>query len=127
MPEPLVSILIPTYNRERLIGETIRSALVQTYPHIEVVVVDNASTDSSWEVISELARKDSRIHPFRNETNVGPMRNWKRAFDEAKGKNGKVLWSDDLIAPDFHEKTCHFFPMRERRESTDSVAQRNNL
>lgn len=105
MCKTLVSILIPTYNRERLIEETIRSALAQTYQNIEVVVVDNASSDDSWKVISSLAKEDSRVRPFRNEENVGPMRNWKRCFDEARGEYGKILWSDDLISSDFLEKT----------------------
>lgn len=49
----LVSILIPTYNREKLIRETLKSAAEQTYDALEIVVVDNASTDSTWTIISE--------------------------------------------------------------------------
>ncbi len=109
MNSPLVSILIPVYNRESLIGETIKSALNQTITDIEIIIVDNASTDRTWEVCKSFAEKDSRIRIFRNETNVGPVPNWKRCVDEARGKYAKILWSDDLIHPSFLEKTISFF------------------
>jgi glycosyltransferase involved in cell wall biosynthesis len=104
-----VSILIPVYNRENIIAETIQSALDQTYSNIEVVIVDNASVDNTWKVIQSFSEKDSRIKAFRNETNLGPVRNWLRCVEEATGEYGKILWSDDLIAPDFIEKTMTFF------------------
>lgn len=109
MIDSLVSILIPVYNRENIIAETIQSALNQTYRNIEVVVVDNASTDNTWAVIEDLAKKDSRINAFRNESNLGPVKNWLRCVEEASGEYGKILWSDDLTAPDFIEKTLPLF------------------
>lgn len=108
----MISILIPCYNRESLVGATIESALAQTRQDIEVIVVDNQSTDDSWNVIQLLAAKDSRIRIFQNETNVGPVRNWKRCLDEARGDYGKILWSDDLISPYFLEKTVPFLEKR---------------
>jgi glycosyltransferase involved in cell wall biosynthesis len=105
----LVSILIPVYNRENIIAESIQSALNQTYTNIEVVVVDNASTDNTWAVIEDFAKQDARIKAFRNESNLGPVRNWLRCVEEAIGEYGKILWSDDLIAPDFIEKTLPLF------------------
>lgn len=104
----LVSILIPVYNRENLIEETVQSALSQTYKNIEIIVVDNQSTDKTWEVLQRLASQDVRIKIFQNETNIGPVRNWKRCIDEANGEYGKILWSDDLIAPEFLEKTVSY-------------------
>lgn len=104
-----VSILIPVYNRENIIAETIQSALDQTYTNIEVVIVDNASSDNTWQVIQSFATQDSRIKAFRNETNLGPVRNWLRCIEEATGEYGKILWSDDLIAPVFIEKTLPLF------------------
>lgn len=103
-----VSILIPTYNREKIISETIDSALSQTYSNIELIIVDNASTDDTWNVIQAYAKKDNRIKAFRNKSNIGPVRNWLRCVDEASGEYGKILWSDDLIAPTFLEKTVPF-------------------
>ncbi len=103
-----VSILIPVYNREKLIEETVKSALNQTYENIEVIIVDNKSTDNTWQELEKLASEDERIKIFQNETNIGPVRNWKQCIDEANGEYGKILWSDDLIAPTFLEKTVHF-------------------
>lgn len=104
----LVSILIPVYNREDLIEETVQSALAQTYENIEIIIVDNKSTDKTWDILQKLAAKDDRIKIFQNETNIGPVRNWKRCIDEASGEYGKILWSDDLIAPEFLEKTLPY-------------------
>lgn len=103
--KPLVSILIPVFNRRDILVETLDSALAQTYPNFEIVVVDNCSTDGTWELMASYEGKDSRIRIYKNEENVGPVRNWKRCIDLAKGDYGKILWSDDLIAPGFLEKT----------------------
>lgn len=102
---PKVSILIPTYNRENLIGECIQSALNQTYTDIEIIVGDNASNDKTWVICEEYAASDPRIRIYRNETNIGPVRNWQRCICEARGEYGKILFSDDLIDPQFVEKT----------------------
>tara|TARA_R110001606_G_scaffold178752_1_gene325430 strand:+ start:13717 stop:14658 length:942 start_codon:yes stop_codon:yes gene_type:complete len=107
--KPLVSILIPVYNRETIIAETLESAVLQTYDNIEVIVVDNASSDGTWKVIQYFVEKDKRIKAFRNETNLGPVRNWLRCVEEAKGDFGKILWSDDLIEADFLQKTLPLF------------------
>lgn len=104
----LVSILIPVYNRENLIKATVKSALTQTYENIEIIIADNQSTDNTWRILQSLASQDNRIKIFQNETNIGPVRNWKRCIDEASGQYGKILWSDDLIASDFLEKTVPF-------------------
>jgi len=100
-----VSILIPVYNRENLIEETVQSSINQNYKNIEIIIVDNKSTDNTWNILQKLASQDERIKIFQNETNIGPVKNWKRCIDEATGEYGKILWSDDLIAPDFLEKT----------------------
>ncbi len=100
-----VSILIPVFNRVKILPETLESAIKQSYQNIEIVVVDNHSTDGTWELIQEYSRKDSRIRAYQNEENIGPVRNWKRCIDLAGGEYGKILWSDDLIARDFVEKT----------------------
>ena len=59
MNSPLVSILIPVYNRQDLLPVCIESALAQTITDLEVVIVDNASTDKTWEVCQKFARQDS--------------------------------------------------------------------
>ncbi len=101
----LVSILIPVYNREKVIVETVKSAMNQSYKNIEIIIVDNHSEDNTWSIINRLSKEDERIKCYKNNTNIGPILNWQICFDKAKGKYGKILWSDDLISPDFLEKT----------------------
>jgi glycosyltransferase involved in cell wall biosynthesis len=108
MIEMLVSILIPTYNRDAFLSETIDSALSQTYKDIEIIIVDNKSSDNTWNIIQHYAKQDSRIKAFQNDSNIGIVRNWRRCVEEASGEYGKILWSDDLIAPEFLEKTIGF-------------------
>jgi glycosyltransferase involved in cell wall biosynthesis len=96
---PLVSILIPAYNRERYIEECICSALSQDYPSFEVVVVDNNSIDNTWTICNKLAAIDSRVRIFRNDANIGPVRNWMQCAKLARGVFCKILFSDDLLAP----------------------------
>lgn len=104
----LVSVLIPTFNREAYIEECIQSALAQTYRPIEIVVVDNASTDLTWHVVESLAGKHPELRIFRNPKNVGPVRNWQRCLSEAKGSLAKLLFSDDLLHPSYLERTVPF-------------------
>jgi glycosyltransferase involved in cell wall biosynthesis len=100
-----VSILIPVYNRQDLIGPCIQSALDQTLSPLEIVVVDNASTDDTWAVCQAYAQRDGRVRVFRNEHNLGPVRNWQRCIAAAQGQFGKFLFSDDELYPTFLEKT----------------------
>ncbi|MBL4833181.1 MAG: glycosyltransferase family 2 protein [Pseudomonas sp.] len=106
---PLVSILIPVFNRANIIAETITSALSQTYENIEIIIVDNASTDDTWLTICSYAEKHPQLKVFQNESNLGPVRNWQSCVEKASGELGKILWSDDLISPDFIEKTIPYF------------------
>ena len=108
MSAPLVSILVPVHNRRDLLPSCLRSALAQTSQDFEIVVVDNASTDGTWEVCQSFAKADRRVRIFRNPENMGPVRNWQRSFKYARGRYGKLLFSDDLMAPDYLEKTLPF-------------------
>lgn len=105
MQVPLVSILIPVYNRKPFIGECVESALAQTFRAFEVVIVDNCSTDGTWELLQDYARGDARIRLLRNDCNIGAIPNWVRCFAEARGRYGKILFSDDWMDPEFLAKT----------------------
>jgi glycosyltransferase involved in cell wall biosynthesis len=107
-PSPLVSILVPVYNRENLVGQCLQSACEQTVSDCEIVVVDNASTDGTLAVCRKMAARDHRIRVLSNDSNLGPVRNWHRCIAEARGIYGKVLFSDDLMAPDYIAKTLPF-------------------
>ena len=64
MRKPLVSIIIPTFNRAHLIGETLNSVLAQTYPYWECIIIDDGSTDNSKKIIGEYVKKDFRFHYY---------------------------------------------------------------
>jgi len=103
--QPRVSILIPVYNREKLVKRAIESALSQTYKNIEIIIVDNKSSDNTWEVLKEYAGKDKRIKIFENERNLGPVLNWKKCLEFSTGEYVKFIFSDDWIENNFIEKT----------------------
>ena len=101
----LVSIVMPSYNSEKYIKDSIESVLNQTYPFWELLIVDDCSTDSTVEIIKSF--KDNRIKLFQNEVNRGAAlsRNW--ALREAKGKWIAFLDSDDLWLPTkLEEQIC---------------------
>lgn len=105
MSKPEVSILIPVYNRELFVVDAIESARRQTLSNIEIIVVDNHSTDKTYSVACTLAEKDPRIKVYRNDINLGPVLNWQRCLSLASAEVSKILWSDDWIDPNYLEKT----------------------
>lgn len=105
---PKISILIPTYNRGKMILETLNCAVNQTYKNTEIIVVDNKSTDKSFEIIKEFANSHPNVRAYQNEENIGIVRNWRRCLNYSTGEYVKILWSDDLMAPTFLEKTLWY-------------------
>jgi glycosyltransferase involved in cell wall biosynthesis len=91
------SICVPNYNYEKFIGLTINSVLNQSFQDYELIIVDNCSSDKSWEVICNYT--DNRIKRFRNEYNIGIAMNINLATSKASGKYLLVLSSDDLMEP----------------------------
>ena len=119
----LVSIIMPSYNTGRFIAESIRSVLAQTYTNWELIIVDDASTDNTDEVVekfTELAEVNatchpreggdlpSKIHYLKNAQNSGAAVSRNRALREARGKWIAFLDSDDLWMPDKLEKQLAF-------------------
>ncbi|CAL2094216.1 glycosyltransferase family 2 protein [Tenacibaculum sp. 190524A02b] len=98
--EELVSIITPVYNAGRFLEKTAESVFDQVYTNWEWILVDDCSTDNSWEVLTSLQKKDSRIRVFKNETNLksGKTRNF--AIEKAEGVFIAFLDSDDLWYPD---------------------------
>lgn len=101
--EPLVSICLPVYNGGGLIFRALESATRQTYRTIEIVVVDNASTDNTGEVVKRYAARDSRVRYVRNEFNIGPTRNFLKALELARGTYAQFLGHDDWLSRDYLE------------------------
>lgn len=99
MNNPLVSIIIPTYNRAHLIGETLDSIMAQTYTNWECIVVDDESTDNSESVITEYVEKDSRIQFHHRPADRSKGGNAARNYGFEMSKGDYVIWfdSDDLM------------------------------
>ncbi len=100
--EPLVSVVIPTYNRPEYLRDAIASALRQSYRNLEILVRDNASTEETRKVVQSFS--DPRIRYHRHAENVGPTENVIGACREARGDYVAHLHDDDLWEPDFLEK-----------------------
>ena len=103
----LVSIIMPSYNTERFIGETVKSVLAQSYTDWELIIVDDCSTDHTDDVIQEFL-SDDRIHYIKNEVNSGAAVSRNRALKAARGRWIAFLDSDDLWLPDKLERQVRF-------------------
>lgn len=103
-PEPLISVIIPTYNRPKYLKEAIESAVEQTYQNIEIIVADDCGPASLENQKIADAFQDSRIIFRRNPTNLGVTFNFTKAIKEARGKYIASLNDDDLWNQDFLEK-----------------------
>lgn len=108
MSEPLVSFLIPVYNGEAYLEEAIRSARAQTYDPIEIVVVDDGSTDESPAILARLAAEDGRIRVHRQE-NAGHAGALNAALALARGELVAILDCDDEALPDRVETQVRAF------------------
>lgn len=104
---PRVSVIIPTYNRASLVGETIRSVLSQEYSDLELLVLDDHSSDNTKEVVGSF--KDPRINYLQHACNIGFAANWTYGVQLAKGKYLAILGDDDLYKQGFLQKRVEAF------------------
>lgn len=106
MEKGLVSIIMPAFNAEEYISNSIKSVLHQTYPNWELIIVDDCSLDKTLEIISDF--RDERIIILENEKNSGAAISRNRALREAKGKWIAFLDSDDIWHPQKLEHQLDF-------------------
>ena len=93
--EPLVSIIVPSYNHEKFIGDAIESLLNQTYKNFEIIVVDDGSDDESLKIIKKFEDKNNFF--YSSQTNQGICRTLNRAIKEfSKGEYISLIASDDI-------------------------------
>lgn len=108
---PLVSVLIPAYNHENYIQETIESIINQTYPNIELIILDDGSKDKTWEKITELKPKCEnrfvKIH-FETKQNEGTCITLNKLLKLSSGEFVYIIASDDLTKPQAIEKEVKF-------------------
>lgn len=90
--KPKVSVLMPAYNAEDYIDEAITSILKQSFEDFEFIITDDASTDSTWKIISKYAKKDKRIRAIKNEHNLFIAKNRNKLISLAAGEY--ILWAD---------------------------------
>lgn len=93
---PRVSIGMPIYNGEKYMREALDSLLVQTFTDFELVISDNSSTDGTSQICREFASRDSRVRYIRQETNIGPIANFRFVLQEASGEFFMWAAHDDI-------------------------------
>lgn len=98
--QPLISILVPVYNVERFLEECLVSIASQTWKNIEVIVVDDCSTDGTLEIARRFSERDPRIRVFHNETNRRIAATLNRAWSVARGEFIARCDGDDVMLPD---------------------------
>ncbi len=101
---PALSVVMPAYNAERYIERAIQSILSQTLTDLELVVVDDCSTDSTWEIIQSFAAADPRVRTGRNETNSGPAATVNHAIRLSRAPIIAGMDSDDISVPNRMER-----------------------
>jgi len=106
---PRVSVIVPTYNQVRFLGLTLASILAQTFPDLEVIVVDDGSTDGTADLLK--AMRDPRLRIISQE-NRGASGALNRGFAEARGEYRTWLASDNLYHPGFLESMVGFLDER---------------
>ncbi|MBX5439873.1 MAG: glycosyltransferase family 2 protein, partial [Thermoflavifilum sp.] len=100
MNQPLVSVLMPSYNKAPYIGEAIESVLCQTYRNLELIVVDDASTDGSWEVIQAYQKRFPYTIKAVQQPHSGGCAARNKAFALSSGKYIQYLDADDILDPE---------------------------
>jgi len=106
--EPLVSVLIPCYNVEKYVVESVSSILNQTYTNIEVVAINDCSTDATKEKLENLALQDSRVKVYSNETNLKLINTLNKGIELCSGKYIARMDADDISLPTRIEKQVEF-------------------
>jgi glycosyltransferase involved in cell wall biosynthesis len=104
-PKIKVSLGLPVYNGERFVKHAIESVLNQTFNDFELIISDNASTDSTQEICEGFARQDPRVRYIRQEINIGAKANFNRVFEYSRGEYFKWVAADDVCGPRYLELT----------------------
>lgn len=114
----LVSILIPVYNAANVINRCIKSLLNQTYKNIEIIIVDDCSTDNSYEIIAKWSDEVRNIFCYRNSENKGCAATINNALSHAKGSIIAIVDNDDYVENDYIE---YLLNLMERTKADISI------
>lgn len=103
--QPLISILIPIYNAQRFLPDCLDSVCKQTYRHLEIVCIDDGSTDNSAAILMKYAKQDSRIRVI-HQSRQGIASTRTNLLQEIKGEYFSYIDADDMLAPSFIASLC---------------------
>ncbi|MGH0791965.1 glycosyltransferase family 2 protein [Bacillus cereus] len=106
---PLVSILIPTYNRPTYFEITLESAINQTYKNIEIIVTDDSTNNETYNCIQPYLKKYNNIFYYKNSTVIGGPHNFINAYEKSNGEYVNFLMDDDIFHPNKIEKMLSYF------------------
>ncbi|MGI8581842.1 MAG: glycosyltransferase [Chitinophagaceae bacterium] len=109
MIRTLISVVMCTYNGSKFIDEQIESILNQDYSNIELIILDDNSTDGTWQMLNSWRKKDLRIKIYRNEYNVGYNKNFEKAIQLANGEFIALSDQDDIWMPQKISKLVNAF------------------
>lgn len=108
----LVSVLLPVFNGAAFLNQAVESLLAQSYKDLEIIAVDDGSTDGSVEILQAYAASDRRFRFFQNEVNLGLFANYNRCMELAQGSYIKPFAQDDILYSDCISKACGILSSR---------------
>lgn len=103
MATPLITTIIPTYRRPDTLKLAVRSVLAQGGPNIRVCICDNASGDTTEDVVREIAARDRRVHYYRHKKNIGAVANFQFGLGRIETPYFSLLSDDDVLLPGFFD------------------------
>ena len=98
--QEIVSVIMPAYNAARYLEEAVASVLAQTWQNWELIIIEDASSDGTWQLVNMLAKRDARIRILRNQNNLGAAKSRNQGVMEARGDWIAFLDSDDVWEPE---------------------------
>lgn len=121
---PTLSVIMPNYNHAQYLPQSLGAILEQSFRPMEVIVLDDASTDNSVEIIEHFAKQDPIIRLVRNDRNLGCMSTQKKGLELASGDYFLLPSADDLMLPGFLEKTMNLLARYPQAGLGCSIGQR---
>lgn len=119
----MISILMATYNREKLLQRAIDSVLNQTYKNWELIICDDCSTDNSYKLLENYRNKHSNIKLIKNEKNIGLTKSLNKLLEQVSGSFIARLDSDDYYHPEKLEKQINFLEINKDIDFVGTMGQ----
>lgn len=97
---PLISVVMCTYNGEKYLKQQIDSILAQTYKNIEIIIVDDVSSDNTWQILEQYQQNNNNVFIYKNEKNLGYVKNFEEGLKKTKGELIAMSDQDDIWLPE---------------------------